>query len=1111
MEYRDAGLDAEQLEALKGAWRKTAWRLKILKPDGARLPDAAAMETVKIDTDYEYYNNYSLDTDGGRYAKMAHDAKRNRTFVLHREKLGDEEAVVSIINHSIGPDNPGYIEKINRDTAIDWPTELIGQSVYAWDMDYNPDRDELAVGTNGIGTALEPSLLVINTAKYDGSLRGNLCNELADNPDYLKVTRLHAPANVVGYQGGYVKFVRYYRGAWWTWTRCRVCDAGPDTNYFWQLGRFGAAGGYSFFAQYGFAPRYSTNYGTGEPFSESVCFPAQPRCEKLQDDNATPGSSVFCDPVNALDNVTAFEIEDIGESGCLLLGTTPSRSEENGFGTEACVFRVDIATMLDELEKISDPQQQPDSRYSTSVALDSNYNDTTGMHEAALGTIETSAPGYTGYVCIKAIQQHEGAAAESNVNYYLLAQTASGGTVRQFALAPGSNEQTVGYTTVFAGDGEDIRIGIAHAGVSESESFRLKWNIEVFPLLFGIRECIGVHSSPAIAAEDDNDRMTVSGREYYEATWQCAEYNYVGGSWTSVTACRYDGESGVYTMAMTDYHGEGLGLWTHDGTSLKRYRNIGYEGADYIGALANAGGGYVVMSACSDEYNDVTAVFFNPSLGEFAETVYTAQTINRGRATGVMYDSGRSRVGVCSGCTGASYGEIQFMSPGECDRDVRVWWDGSNPDVIMGCGAGEADSFGQRASFFEPVWSQSKGRSSYSFSFSVRGPDYLPGTRSAFNENDDFSGSYSAALGDASRVIVERGVWIEPGWEWIQEGQVFVLQTPASLSGGESAMQVTCMGPISLLVTRATYDGFHRPESTVYSNVALESDDDLAFRRLDPETGSCVTDWKLSPLPVVCRNGQTVTDYTLNAASGTVLFNDPQMGEAITASFQAYEPGTNEAEDIIICILTYPQELGGCGLDESYITRTVSGAVLTTEDGFTYAFPKNKIRLDDPKNKIYRNGSEVTQGFEWNEREGTVTFDVSQTGFEITGDCVYYTIQRSGVTLKPINLTPREQKSSYDAIQEVCRRVAPNYIFREGRDGKLECDYFTMKQPGDADVTILDGDVILTSIGCDPAYEGVATRVLSLGYAEEQELPDHCCGREVIDDWSAEAVSRPQQ
>jgi hypothetical protein len=475
-----------------------------------------------------------------------------------------------------------------------------------------------------------------------------------------------------------------------------------------------------------------------------------------------------------------------------------------------------------------------------------------------------------------------------------------------------------------------------------------------------------------------------------------------------------------------------------------------------------------------------------------------------------MYDAETTTVGFGTGCpTCADSGEMWFWRPEGAEdgrrRGLRVWWDGSDPDAVIGDGDGVADEMGQLAAFHDPSWSQSKGQSSYRFEFRAHGAEYLPWARSRFNESPDFPGRYEGVFQDAARLIVERGVWDGREWSWIQEGQVFIVKSPAAAEEGCASMDVTAMGAISPLVTRATYEGLHKPNEIEYTDVelALEEQEDGGWLCRREADGGYITDWVLKPAPVVKVAGAEVSDYTLDTSAGTIAFEDEPDG-TVTATFFAYEPGTNEAEDIIKCILTYPQELGGCGLDESYITRGLEGAELATDDFLTYAFPKNNLVPSDPSNRVYRDGVQVAGGFEWNERDGAAVFSSSQEGRAITGDAAYYTIQKSGVTLRPITFHPRVQKNSHDAIQEVCRRVAPNYVLREGRDGKLECDFFTQKISGEEDIVIEDGDIVITSLNSNPAYEGLATRVLSFGRAELEELPNYALGKDVRNRWTEE-------
>ncbi|OQA87605.1 MAG: hypothetical protein BWY28_01953 [bacterium ADurb.Bin236] len=440
---------------------------------------------------------------------------------------------------------------------------------------------------------------------------------------------------------------------------------------------------------------------------------------------------------------------------------------------------------------------------------------------------------------------------------------------------------------------------------------------------------------------------------------------------------------------------------------------------------------------------------------------------------------------------------------GGWSRDPRVWWDGSAPDIIMGAGATHpADAFGQPATFFAPRWSQSKGQASCRFSFGVRGAEYLPWARSSLNESEGLPGSYDGALQDMSRLNVERGVWDGAEWTWITEGQAFIAQSPAEIEEGAATMEATAMGAIATFVTRSVYQGYHSPELKINANVLLTSDDGLTYRHED-ENGR-TTDLASRPEPAVFADGEQVAAYSIDLASGEVVFDEDMSEKAITATFNSYVPGTNEAEDIIVCALTYPQELGGCGLDMSYLTRTLSEAKLERESAAVWRFPKNNILRNDERNRVRVNGAEMEAGrdYEWEYRAGRIVFaSPPAEGALVEGDCAYCSIQKSGVTLRPLSLKPKTHNTTYDAINEVCRLVAPNYILREGRDGKIECDYFAQKPRGGEDATISDGDIVIMSLECNPAYEAVATRALSFGTGRIEELPDYCRGAEVEDVW----------
>lgn len=435
------------------------------------------------------------------------------------------------------------------------------------------------------------------------------------------------------------------------------------------------------------------------------------------------------------------------------------------------------------------------------------------------------------------------------------------------------------------------------------------------------------------------------------------------------------------------------------------------------------------------------------------------------------------------------------------DRSIRKWWDGTYADVIVGAGGNATlDDMGRDAGFEAVTFTHAKGQGSYELSFTVNDLDYLPWVESRFNRNLGAPGTFGGTLEDSNRIIYERGIQLENGrWEFIPEGYFFIVSEPVQGSAGIASMTVGCKGIIGAVVMRSVYEYTHTPDEQTVAAGALVTDDNLVFWYEDG--GERVYDWAMTPEPTIYVDGAVVQNYTLHTAAGEVEFYSAVTG-AVTADFTHYVSGTNEAEDVIICILRHANEVGGCGLDDSWFTRIITSETLTTDDDLTYYFSKNNIRNPDDYNAIYVDGSPVIAGFTWNYRAGSVTFAAPQTGSIVTGDCIYFTIQASGITLREITFSPKTQANAFDCINETCRRVAPNYICREAPDGIIECDFYSQKAAGVEDYTINDDDVILTLVSDNPAHYDLATYIISYGQAPLTELPNRCLDKTVTNQWA---------
>ena len=1116
--YNDVGLTAEQIAALKGGHRATGWRMKILKSTGVKLFDESTAVIEKID-DGTHFDPHTL---GDKYIKMVKDERHNRTFILHKNVMDTASAIVSIINHDRETTDPKYIETINETNSAGWPTEFDGVTTYPLDIAYNPDLDQLAIAIPGVFdgvTFYGPGLIIIDTARYLPKLLLNYCATLEDNPNYLAATVLRADDTIQNGKDPYVKFVRYYHGEWFTWTRV---DARDTTKILWQLGAFKATTGvFSLYFQYGWAPESTDARPDAGSWAASVQYPAQPRWQPvLSTDSIMSGTTdgYLGDTTMGLANVTAFEITPVG-TGQIILATSPTDVSgfNQGFGMEPFIYRIDIAKMKTELTAAS--------RLISTISLGASAADHSGTYYINPQTVNYSFSGLLDKTGNGMVSVHcESAYVNLIENQYITGET---GTAKIGALAAGGKMTSHGSIFLY-GDSLGLKVAIQDTG-SSANPYTATFVVNVYKQIPGLVEVIGIHSDPALARSDDADRpetATANIASPVAFTVKVGRLKYPTGKFVQCNNVFYSAAYSRFVMAMSDKDNYrlGRGLWVYihqyspEARNLKIVLNADGLAYDYVGAIERLNDGVIAIASNSPTppyyYGDnVTLQFFDIFEQGFISDSFTAALTDTGAGVcGIEYNTKENRLGFVTefGFGTGNGGEMWFYTPPATDgewhwsRDIRTWWDGTSPDLIMGAGGDSGGLLNQSWQFVNPSYTSSKGNTSNALTFSVSGFDYLP-----WNENSEFNASIEApsvyddgGLADGNRIILERGVWMNGEWVWIQEGTFFVLKSPAVLESGVSSMAVTTGGPISLLVTRGVYRGTHKPTEHIYTRVAMTSTDGLNWIYNDGVND--ITDWTPKPPAKIYDNGVLTVAYTITTASGIVTFPVDMTGHTIEATFNAYEPGTNEAEDIILCILRYPQELGGCGLDDSYFMRLLYDETLTTSDYLTYSFSKNNVVDGDSYNAIYRDAVLQTEGVDYtaDSRAGTVTFGGSQAGHAITGNAKYYTIQKSGATLRPITLKPKAQKNSYDCINEVCRRVAPNYIFREGRDGKLECDFFTQKVAADADVTIdTDSDIIISQLSVDPIYEGLATRVLSFGQAELQDLPNWCLGKTVTDEW----------
>ena len=1131
MPYSDIGISGNQITELKKALKATAWRIKVMKPTGKKLPDVDTTKVVKIDKTGGTYP--APDTAIGDYRKCIHDDKQNRTFILHRRLPNDTDAVVSVINHSFDTTDPDYIETIKQSvcdavTPGIWTTDY--DQFYVQDMAFNPNTQKLALSFYGAQTPDVPlCLMVVDCNRKIDELATNYCSTLADNPNYLGVEAWIPDADYTGDTRSQILYVRHWNNRFYCYSLCYFTGATP-ADFFNQLGYFDTAGNYHHVFTCGMSPWYQINTSDGgTTYNDSIGWPiSNPRYSEMEFES---GSLYWGDPLQIFDarsngnytsGITSFEIND---SGILTMGRTPSRDIDNGFGCEPTVAKIDLASTA------------APTVIQQTITVAPTYNPGSGMWElpagVAIASFDLSA--CPGQIAVKCVENHvDGAFGTHGRLSKLLVQTQYG-----TAIDEGVNTATYGgaYLHTFCYQ-ETARVGVQYPGtLSQATEFYLKFEITIsYPFPSQLVDVVGPHT-PGITFKQASDTTVMQTGTYslLSTDWELADLQYPSGDalWCRIGDCYYDSAWSKYIIAMLDQDGNGsgfetgggLGLWclfdNNDDYQLTKYTSAGSDlEDDHIGRLLYLGDGAVGI-LCDDSVNGalllstLSVQFFNTLTETFSDAVFTPGSLayTQVYTTGLWYDSARSMVGWMTGSRSSNRGEIWFYGPEtitdeEWDRNPRMWWDGSEPDVIMGADSNiYADAMNSPASFSDPSFSDNKGLASHEFSFGVSGWEYLPGADSAFNRNPDFPDSIDGTLKDGARVILEAGVFSDFSWTWIPEVYGFVIKAPANTAAGVTDMQVTTVGSIGMFLTFATYKGTHTPDQSTYTAVELTSPSADGLTYSYDDGGGVISDWVLNPEPIIYIDGVVTQAYDMSSDAGTITFKEDRSGNTVTATFNAYDTGTNEAEDIIICILQYPQELGGPGLDDSYITDLITGETLTTDDNLTYSFSRNNIKSDAAENTIYVDGT-PTGSVTWDFRNGTAIFSGSQAGHVITGDCRYYTIQKSGVTLKPIDFDPRKQKSAWDATQEVCRRVAPNYIIRERRDGRIEADFYTQKIAGNEDFTISSSDIVIESISADPAFEGLATRVLSFGQAELQDLPNLCLGKTVTDLWTTEASSR---
>ena len=542
--YNPVGLTSEMLNALIKSWRSTAWRIKVQRPGGVKLFDAATAITTKID-DGTYH---PISTSGTKYIKIVKDEKHNRTFVLHKNGLGGNYAVVSIINHDKLTTDMDYIEVVNKNTAIDWPTlNYPSTAVYALDMDYNPDKDELVLALRGSRlpnpTYLQPALMTISTAKYLPEIALNTCSTLKPNPDYLKCTVFRAPDGYMDcVPGCYFKFVRYLGGRYWTWALVATSIDGLGSNPLWQLGYFSAIShAYTLCFQYGLSPDSgasghppASTRADGSAWANAVTYPTQPRYQQVNGIGATglitgTTDGYIGDSTGGLSNVVTFEINPMN-GGSIILGTSPTTIDgvvadlvsgdtlygmggaTKSYGMEPFIYRISIPVLLTELTEASRYIQDK------TVAISAVYDSKSGDYlipaqniEANFPTPEASILGRNGggLSYTRCVMSFPGTAQLNQQNYLALD---GGFGVSTFISSFDGN---YGYKSHSIGafvPGNSALGRLCFGDASSNAPFTITITFTLYKAIPGLIEVIGVHSEVPLCAIGNTERpLEVAG------------------------------------------------------------------------------------------------------------------------------------------------------------------------------------------------------------------------------------------------------------------------------------------------------------------------------------------------------------------------------------------------------------------------------------------------------------------------------------------------------------------------------------------------------------------------------------------------------------------------
>jgi hypothetical protein len=377
----------------------------------------------------------------------------------------------------------------------------------------------------------------------------------------------------------------------------------------------------------------------------------------------------------------------------------------------------------------------------------------------------------------------------------------------------------------------DIYVGFLNEMAGYTSTQNTKYDIWIREFPYGASYAAGVHSpDPVRQIGDDRMPDTITQDPDgvpYVPLMQHSTGTTSGDVRTEPTHLAKCDDT--FMVAMLDESAAGIGLWRirQDGTYIDRLTSATSDLiGDKIQGLARVGTGGVLVASGDNsiQYYDNEAEQFTwgPDFIEFTPGVALDPIL------GVTFDG--------DWIVAWNSTEVWWMIPSRdflvggrpgFTRHVRNWWNGDDPDAVVGAGGTVAlDSLGRPAGFENVSFGHSKGEASYELTFSAHDVNYLPWIDSAFNENVGAPGTFGGTLDHGARIYLERGILGENGyWTWLPECQTFIVTEPGSAADGIAAMNVTARGVIGTLLTRSIYEFTHRPEETAAADVALISDD----------------------------------------------------------------------------------------------------------------------------------------------------------------------------------------------------------------------------------------------------------------------------------------------